>query len=497
MKDAESANQQLVRDLRFHRWVIPAVIGALGTGYTLWESVLGDGNSIASEQSVMGFLLLGLVGPLLAFETLTWALEGAKSWEQAQQEGERQRQHLAALNQVGEFVNQSLELDDVLNHAIDRVLDVMHLTSGEIRLLDDHHLEMRAARGVSSEFTDAERSISLGHCACGECAERGELMVIENLGGSAYSHILCAREAFSSSVSVPVRTTDRVFGVIHLASATQRVFDSQERSLLTSLGYLVGAAVEKAQLHAQLGMMNRELEERVSNRTLELQTAKEELAQKALVLSQVLAEERRVEEKTRSDIAHDLHDGVQQLIIGALYEMQAARERVDHASQSVSDHIDTAQELLHQTETEMRRAIYDLRPLALDTQGLVPAIRECLARFERMTNVKSELKIEGTPHRLPPEVEIAAFRIVQEALNNIQGHSKAHHASVCIRFAARDFSIEVSDDGVGFDPDRIERQTYSHLGLIGMRGRAEGVGANLQIESRLGNGTRILLSKRV
>jgi signal transduction histidine kinase len=436
MQPTESVNQPLVKDLRFYRWIIPAVIGALGTGYTLWESVLVNGYSVASEQAVMGFLLLGLVGPFLAFGTLTWALEGAKSWEQAQQAGERQRQHLAALNQVGEFVNRSLELDDVLNHAIDRVLDVMHLTAGEIRLLDDHHLEMRAARGVSAQFIDDERSIPLGHCVCGECAERGELMVIENIGDPAYSNIPCACEAFSSSVSVPVRTAERVIGVIHLASTTPRVFDLQERSLLTSMGYLVGAAVEKAQLHAELGMMNRELEERVSNRTLELETAKEELAQKAVVLSQVLAEERRVEEKTRSEIAHDLHDGVQQLIIGALYEMQAARERVDHTAPSVSEHIGAAQELLHQTESEMRRAIYDLRPLALDAQGLVPATRECIARFERMTNVKTELKIEGSVHRLPPEVEIAAFRIVQEALNNIQAHSKATHAFVCIRSAS-------------------------------------------------------------
>lgn len=494
MEESRSSIRQLVRKLSFHRWAIPVIIGALGTGYTVWESVLVDGYSIASEQAVMGLLLLGLVGPMLAFATLSWALEGAKSWEQAEQANVRQRQHLLALNQIGESVNQSLELEKVLNQAIDRVLDAMHLTSGEIRLMDDHHLELRTARGVSSQFIKAERSISLGHCVCGECAVRGELMVIENLGSSEYANTPCACDGFSSSVSVPVRTAERVIGVIHLASPSPRVFDSQERSLLTSMGYLVGTAVEKAQLHAQLGLMNQELEVRVSDRTRELEKAKEELAQKAQVLSQVLAEERRVEEKTRSDIAHDLHDGIQQLIVGALYEMQAAREGVDRAPQSVSNRIAAAQDLLRQTESEMRHAIYDLRPPALDAQGLVPAIREYIARFERVADVKGDLEIKGIPCRLAPEVEIAAFRIAQEALNNVHAHAEAHHAHIGVDFDTRNFSIELSDDGVGFDLDRINHQSCAHLGLIGMRERAESVGGKLEIESREGKGTRVRLS---
>jgi signal transduction histidine kinase len=181
------------------------------------------------------------------------------------------------------------------------------------------------------------------------------------------------------------------------------------------IGYLVGTAVEKAMLHSQLGLLNQELEARVSDRTRELEKAKDELAVKARVLSQALAEERRVEEKTRADIARDLHDGVQQLIVGTMYEVQAATESVDHASQSSSPHLVTAQELLHRTELEMRR-IYDL---LASLMPMVLFLQSANAwRVSSASRMSGDLKIEGTPQRLTPEVETAAFRILQAAFNN-------------------------------------------------------------------------------
>lgn len=494
MPSANNTAARLARIIQFHRWAMPIVLSALGSGYTLWENILADGHALNSPEVLIGFALLGVIGPLVTFGTLTWAARAAAAWERAEQMRDRQQQQLLALNTIGEAVNQSLELDAVLDRTIDHMLDVLHLESGEVRLIQNDQLVLRSARGVSRAFLAAEQTIPLGQCLCGRSAQRGELIAVDDLGRvPQYASSACACERFSAVLCVPVQTADRVVGVVHVASKAPRVFNTADQALLTAIGYQVGAAIEKAQLHAQLKSLNQELEARVAERTRELVDAKEEVARHAEALQEVLAEERRVEEKTRTHIAHDLHDGVQQLIIGALFETQAARESLVQFPDAASSKIQAAQELLRRIESEMRHAIYSLRPVTLDVQGLVPALRECFADFERGAQIKCDLRIEGTPRRFDPEAEVAAFRIIQEALNNIEAHAQAKHAHIRIHFDSRNLDVQITDDGHGFAA-AATNAARTQLGLIGMRERAERVGGALQVRSRIGEGTRVVLS---
>ncbi len=477
------------------RWVIPVTLSLLGLSYTFWESVLWDGYPITSGQVLLGVGLLGITGPLLTFLTLTWAHRAAASYEESEAARERQYEQLVALNRIGESVSQSLDLDIVLNRAIDEVLAVMHLESGEVRLIEDGRLVLRTARGVSADFLSAEQTIPLGHCLCGKCAESGELMAVEDgtrVSGLAYTG--CAAEQFRSWLSMPVRAADRVVGVIHVASRVPRTFDASDRALLAAIGQQVGAAIDKARLHSEVKALNQQLEARVVERTGALVAAKEELAHKADALRQVLTEERRVEERTRSRIAHDLHDGIQQIIIGALFQVQAARESLAQNPFTAMERLDAAQELLHRIESEMRGAIYSLRPMALDAQGLVPALRECATSAGRAGLTPCELFVQGTPRRFNPDAEVAAFRIAQEALNNLETHAHARHARVSVCFEARAVQVQVVDDGQGFDRSELAQQTRTHLGLIGMQERAQSVGGTLQVSSRVGEGTSVTLN---
>ncbi len=485
----------LTRVIKPLRWAIPLTLSALGFSFVIWEAILLDGYPVLSIQVLLGFGVLGLIGPLLMFLTLDWALRAALSNERAEAAQEQQYRHLLALNTLGEAVNQSLDLNTVLQHALDRVLDVLHLESGEIRLIENDYLVLKSARGVSSAFQDAESVVRLGECVCGQCAERGEVIGVEDLKtADAFAHTNCAREQFQATLTVPVRTADHIVGVIHVASRDPRTFDDAERTLLAAIGQQVGVAIEKARLHEQLKAMNQQLEARVVHRTRALYAAKEELADKADALRQVLVEERRVEERTRARIAHDLHDGIQQVIIGALFEVQAAREALILNPAGAPLHLEQAQGLLRRIESEMRDAIYSLRPVALDGQGLVSALRECVSSFERVAAVPCELRVEGTAHRFNPDAEVAAFRIVQEALNNVEAHAQAQHVRCCVCFNARDLRVEVEDDGCGFDMSEVTQQARTHLGLMGMQERAESVGGALDVWSRLGEGTRIVLN---
>jgi len=401
--------------------------------------------------------------------------------------------HLMALCAINEAVNRSLDVDAVMQQALERVLDVLQLDAGDVRLIEDGRLVLKAARAISPQFIAAEHAVPLGSCQCGRAAQCGEVMLVENLSRHALPRHACAREGFAAVISVPVQTTERVVGLIHVGSRTPRTFDAADRELLKAIGHQIGVAIERAQLHEQLRALNAALEARVAERTAELLAAKAALAQKADALHQMLLEERRIEERTRARIAHDLHDGVQQLIVAALFETQAAREVLATHHEIADQRLAAAQALLRRIEAEMRDAIYSLRPVALDAHGLVPALRECAAGFSRASGIPCDLHVSGAPRRFDPDAEVVAFRIVQEALNNLSTHARADRAAVTVHFDERQVRVEVRDNGVGFHLAAVEQQPRSHLGLIGMRERAESVGGTLDIWSRPGGGTRVTL----
>lgn len=485
---------RLVRVATLSRWLIPSVLAVIGASYVLWENLLIDGYAFWSFKPLIGLALLAVAGPLLTFLALTWAQRAALLFERVEQRHEQEHQQLLMLNKIGEAVNQSLELDAVLQRALDQVLELMRVESGEVRLIENGQLVLRAARQVSEQFLASERVIPMNQCLCGKAAQTGQIVTVEDVGKqSTLADTACAREKFRSVLSVPVRTAERVVGVIHIASKQARTFDATERDLLMAVGQQIGVAIEKARLLAQLKKLNLELEERVMTRTRELLDAREELIRKADTLHHILTEERRVEERTRARIAHDLHDSIQQLIIGALFETQAARDTLARNPDLSAVRMASAQELLRRIELEMRRAIYSLRPTALDAHGLVPALREYADGFARHAGVECTLSVEGTPRRFNPDAEVAVFRIVQEALNNVEAHAAAKRAQIRLTWSARELGVEIVDDGTGFDLAQVTRQPRSHLGLIGMKERAESAGGALAIVSQVGEGTNVSL----
>jgi signal transduction histidine kinase len=485
---------RLVRLATRVRWLVPLVLLIVGVSYVLWENFIIDSHPFFSAPLLLGLAMLGVAAPLITFLALTWAQRAAILFEHAEQRREREHQQLLMLNKIGEAVNQSLELDAVLNRAIDQVLELLHLESGEVRLIEEGQLILRTSRRVSEQFLATERVIPMGQCLCGKAAQTGQIVAIEDIGKTrSLTGTACACERFHSVLSVPVRTADRVVGVIHVASKTARTFDTNERDLLMAVGQQIGVAIEKARLLAQLKRLNQELEERVVTRTRELIDAREELIRKADTLHQILNEERRVEERTRAHIAHDLHDSVQQLIIGALFEIQSARDSLARNPDMTAVRLSSTQDLLRRIELEMRRAIYSLRPTALDAHGLVPALREYADGFSRHSGIECVVTVDGTQRRFNPECEVAAFRITQEALNNIEAHAAAKHAQIHLAWGVRDLRIEIVDDGKGFDIAEVTQQPRSHLGLIGMAERAESVGGALAVNSRVGEGTRVSL----
>ena len=177
-------------------------------------------------------------------------------------------------------------------------------------------------------------------------------------------------------------------GMIGVANKSTEYTDEDEL-LLVTYASLVAIAIHNANLYERLQTSSRELELKVTERTKQLAVAKDDLAQKAEQLHQLLGVTVDVQEAERARIAQDMHDGVTQLIISALYETQSAKESlVLENADNAADHLEDTQILLQRIDTEIRRIIYDLRPPILDAMGLVPAIKQFTSRCQQYSQIE-------------------------------------------------------------------------------------------------------------
>jgi signal transduction histidine kinase len=491
------SDSSLTRLLARLRLFVPPAISVMGLVYVLGETLLQHDHAVphTRAQLLIGVLLLSILGPAITYGGLSLALRAATRVEAAEEGLRRQNRHLAILEAIVRVANRSLDPDQVMSQSLDQLLRLTDLDIGAIWLIQDEQLILSTARGVSDEFLAQERRYALNQCLCGYAVTQKRLITLEELGPVAADDGRGgACESFAAAAAIPIRTSEAVIGVLELASESHHHFDSAERETLVTVGHQIGLAVEKAQLHHQLGQLNQELEHLVDARTAELQVAQEELAQKASRLQELLLRVRRVEEETRACIANDLHDGVQQLIAGAMFEAEAIREAIRRKPEQADREIDLLEEMLHSIQSEMRGAIYSLRPVTLDAHGLTGALQECVGIFERTSAIPCKLLVEGEPRRFESEAELNALRIVQEALNNIVAHAGASEASVTACFGERALDIQVNDNGRGFEVNGYSLRSRSQLGLLGMLERAESSGGALRVQSGNGRGTKIRLT---
>jgi signal transduction histidine kinase len=200
----------------------------------------------------------------------------------------------------------------------------------------------------------------------------------------------------------------------------------------------------------------------------------------------------RGQEDERSRLAHELHDETVQALIALDQQLQLIERTARRDPQTALIKLSELRTLTATTIEDVRRVIRDLRPIYLEDLGLVPAIEMLTQSLNQPYRLAAACTIEGEAHRLAPEHELAVYRIVQEALNNVIKHAQAQHVDVHLRFSEA-LSISIRDDGAGFAmPDRVDALTdRGHFGLIGMRERAELIGARLSIQSSPGEGTAV------
>lgn len=361
---------------------------------------------------------------------------------------------LATLNAIAAKMSHSLDLEEILNDALDEALDVMGMERGQAFRLEEEtqDLILMAHRGLSEEFVRYTARLPLGAGAAGQAARAGR-PIVKKVADYSEGELrdLIERGGSQLVISIPLMAKGRTVGAINLGAHNPRSVAPEELSLLAAIGHQIGVAVENARLYEQ--------------------------AQQLAVV------------KERNRLARDLHDSVTQALYGVmLYAEAAARQLSSGEAGMTSEHLleirGTAQEALR----EMRLLIFELHPPMLKRDGLVAALQARLEAVEGRVGLKTEFR-GGENGRLSLKVEEGLYRIAQEALNNALKHAHASSVTVCLHQDKQAVTLEITDDGTGFDP--IAARERGGFGLRGMEERAARLGGKLTVQSSLGKGTRV------
>ncbi len=255
-----------------------------------------------------------------------------------------------------------------------------------------------------------------------------------------------------------------------------------------------------------LSLSLRNMANRLTSQVREVEEARAHTNEQNDLMRELLRRTVRLQEDERRRIAGDLHDAVSPLITGALYRVRAlllVDPKSSHpngngngnghdAAAEQTEGLAATSELLEQSMAELHNVVFALRPPDLDDVGLEAAVERYVNQINR-TGLPSEFEITGEPRRLSPEVRLGIYRIVQEALHNALRHAHADEALVRIEYLEPELRVSIRDNGSGFDAESAGRAMS--LGLLSMRERAAAIGADLDIVSRPGAGTIVVLRR--
>lgn len=378
------------------------------------------------------------------------ALENARLFSEAQHRAEQFR----VLTEVSRHLTSILDINELLKQLVVLVQHTFHYYHIEIGLIEGNEIIFYTGAGELWETPGFQAKpyrlkVGIGGIT-GWVAATGKSFIAPDVSREPrYVPVEGCRT--KSELTVPIWVKEQVIGILDVESDRLDDFNDTDLELITLLANQAGVAMENARLYKNAKRMA------------------------------------ALEERQR--LSRELHDSVTQSLYGISLYAQAAAGKMeagdpDQTRQYLADIQNTAQESL----ADMRLLIYELRPPILDKEGLIPALQNRLISVENRAGIKSHLTSDLTD-RLAPEIEEGLYQIAREALNNIIKHAQATHVAIGIHQTPAYLLMEISDNGIGFDPEAACHQGC--LGLANMKDRARLYGWQFKIESTVGHGTNI------
>lgn len=401
---------------------------------------------------VLGITLVGLV--------VTWMVETQDKERKLRQ---RVLEELEIVNAIGATLCQSLDLDVMLDQVLGRVLEVVGGLEprGAIFLLDawGQSLHLRAQRNLAPQFVQQARVVPLDECICGQVADTGEVLIIPDALVHP-RHRRCPEPEPHSHVCVPLKSKQRLQGVMDFYLQEKQSLDAIDRHLLAAIGTQIGVAVENARLFESLRFYVQQITQ--------------------------------AQEEERQRIARELHDDTAQGLIALSRRIDDIAGQYPEISPPAMEALELMQVRIDEMLQGVRRFSRDLRPSVLDDLGLLPALEGLMAEFAEQ-GIESSLKTLGEPRRLSSDTEMALYRIVQESLNNVKRHAHASRVLIMVQFEENRVAVKVQDDGRGFEVLGLTRDLASRgrFGFVGMEERVHLLGGHFAVQSEPGAGTNV------
>jgi two-component system sensor histidine kinase DegS len=199
----------------------------------------------------------------------------------------------------------------------------------------------------------------------------------------------------------------------------------------------------------------------------------------------------QTQEAERLRVSRQIHDGPAQTMTNLVLRAEICERLLDMDPSRAKAELSGLKSVVNTTLQETRRFIFDLRPMILDDLGLEPTLRRYVQQFVDKHKLEVGVVINNMAQRLPNEIEVAVFRLVQEALENVAKHAHAKHAQINLDINGETVGVTVEDDGAGFNPDEIRPNDPKRKGLATMRQRVDMFGGKLSLESTPGRGTKL------
>ncbi|MER7952736.1 GAF domain-containing sensor histidine kinase [Streptomyces sp. NPDC096079] len=366
---------------------------------------------------------------------------------------------LAAVSTALLAMSRHLEVRDVLKTIVASARELLDAEYAALGVPDDHGgFAQFVVDGVSEEQWKAIGPLPRQHGILASMLHKAEPERLADVRQDPrFEGWPDAHPEMSDFLGLPVRDGDEILGALFLANKRCPKpgggcgFTAEDEELLSILAQ-----------HAAIALTNARLYERSRELTI--------------------AEE-------RSRLAHELHDAVSQKLFSLRLTAQAAAALVDRDPARAKGELQQVAALAAEAADELRAAVVELRPAALDEDGLVHTLRTQIQVLDRAHSARVTFESPGT-RALPAAQEEAVLRVAQEALHNALRHADAELVAVSLTRSGQGALLTVTDDGKGFDP-RTVRRAGRHLGLVSMRDRAGGVGGRLTVTSAPGEGTTI------
>ncbi|GEM_PF-252853 len=407
----------------------------------------------------------------------------------------RQNKELRILNTVARALSGARSLQEILEVALESTLDALGCPAGWIVLRPDEDPvpTLAAQRGLSRAFAARIAESGISACPCAQAILRQEEWT-RFVSRPQCPMLEWAQEigspeaAFHHHLSVALMSRDRILGVLNVMIPAW-----EGAGALVDVAVAMGLSHDETQIPRVIqlmGAIGRQIGVAL-DAELQRQRLMMEMKKRETLRSQLLDRILMAQEEERRRIARELHDEAGQALTSLRVSL-GLLEREAHQPEAVLVRVTELKRLVEEILDNLHRLAMDLRPATLDHLGLVAALRQYIELCRHRYGLNVQFEVIGLEEeRLPPTVEIALYRILQEALTNVVRHAHATRVDVLLERRGDHVVAVVEDNGVGFNPEQAMRD--GRLGLFGMRERVERLGGTLILESAPGSGTTVVV----